>query len=48
MNTDNRIPVIVLTRILGSRKTTLLNNILSQQHGLWVAVIENEFGEIGI
>ncbi|HHP2506338.1 TPA: CobW family GTP-binding protein [Klebsiella pneumoniae] len=48
MNTDNRIPIIVLTRILGSRKTTLLNNILSQQHGLWVAVIENEFGEIGI
>lgn len=42
------IPVTVLTGFLGSGKTTLLNRILSEQHGLRIAVIENEFGEIGI
>jgi uncharacterized protein YuzB (UPF0349 family) len=29
-------------------KTTLINHILSQDHGRRVAVIENEYGEIGI
>jgi G3E family GTPase len=33
---------------LGSGKTTLLNYILSENHGKKIAVIENEFGEIGI
>jgi G3E family GTPase len=41
-------PVTVLTGFLGSGKTTLLNRILSEEHGLRIAVIENEFGEIGI
>jgi G3E family GTPase len=38
----------VLTGFLGSGKTTLLNRILTEQHGKRIAVIENEFGEIGI
>ena len=38
----------VLTGFLGSGKTTLLNHILTQQHGKKLAVIENEFGEVGI
>ncbi|WP_462203677.1 CobW family GTP-binding protein [Frankia sp. CcWB3] len=46
--TDTRVPVTVLTGFLGSGKTTLLNRILSEQHGLRIAVIENEFGELGV
>lgn len=42
------IPVAILTGFLGSGKTTLLNRILSERHGQKIAVIENEFGEIGI
>ncbi|MBC8070663.1 MAG: GTP-binding protein [Deltaproteobacteria bacterium] len=43
-----KIPVTVLTGFLGSGKTTLLNRILTEHHGKRIAVIENEFGEIGI
>ncbi len=42
------IPVTVLTGFLGSGKTTLLNRILTEYHGKKLAVIENEFGEVGV
>ena len=40
--------VIILSGFLGSGKTTLLNRILTAEHGRRVAVIVNEFGEVGI
>ncbi len=48
MNTPRKVPVTILTGFLGSGKTTLLNRILTEEHGKRIAVIENEYGEIGI
>ena len=45
---DSKVPVTILTGFLGSGKTTLLNRILTEEHGKRIAVIENEFGEVGI
>lgn len=46
--TGKPIPVTIITGYLGSGKTTLLNRILTEEHGKRIAVIENEYGEIGI
>lgn len=42
------IPVSVITGYLGAGKTTLLNRLLTEEHEKKIAVIVNEFGEIGI
>ena len=48
MSNTQKVPVTILTGFLGSGKTTLLNRILSEEHGKRIAVIENEYGEVGI
>ena len=45
---NERVAVTILTGFLGAGKTTLLNRILTTEHGHRVAVIVNEFGEVGI
>ena len=47
-NTSSKIPVTILTGFLGAGKTTLLNNIVRKYSNKRFAVIENEFGEVGI
>jgi G3E family GTPase len=45
---DARVPITLLTGFLGAGKTTLVNHILSSPNSGKIAVIVNEFGEIGI
>ena len=45
---NHRIPATIITGFLGSGKTTLLGNLLRDSGGLRLAVIVNEFGELGI
>ncbi len=45
---EARLPVTIIAGFLGSGKTTLVNHILANQHGLKTAVIVNEIGEIAI
>src|SRR5437016_14594481 len=47
-NITERVPVTLVAGFLGSGKTTLVNRILSGQHEQRIAVIVNEFGEVGI
>ncbi len=49
MTTSNaKIPVTIVTGFLGSGKTTLMRHILGKAEGRRIAVIVNEFGELGI
>lgn len=47
MNTS-KIPATIVTGFLGSGKTTLLRHVLANAAGRRIAVIVNEFGELGI
>ncbi|KAF6264285.1 CobW/HypB/UreG, nucleotide-binding domain-containing protein [Scenedesmus sp. NREL 46B-D3] len=48
MASSDKTPVSIITGFLGSGKTTLVNYILTENHGKKIAVVENEFGEVGI
>eukprot|EP00854_Cymbomonas_tetramitiformis_P025197 gene25197-30755_t len=41
-------PVTIITGFLGAGKTTLVNHILKGDHGMKIAVVENEFGAVSI
>ncbi|WP_414570726.1 cobalamin biosynthesis protein CobW [Nostoc sp. CCY 9925] len=43
-----KIPVTVITGFLGAGKTTLIRHLLQNNEGRRIAVLVNEFGEIGI
>ena len=45
---QDKIPVGIITGFLGAGKTTLLNNLIREYPGKRFAIIENEFGEIGL
>ena len=48
MNSRQKIPATIVTGFLGSGKTTLMRHILANANGRRIAVIVNEFGELGI
>lgn len=43
-----KIPVTIVSGFLGAGKTTLINKVLKEKHGEHIAVVINEFGEIGV
>ena len=45
---EEPVPVTIISGFLGAGKTSLLNHILNADHGLRVAVLVNDFGEINI
>lgn len=45
---SDKIPVTILTGFLGAGKTTFVNYMMKENHGKKIAIIENEFGEVGV
>ena len=45
---NDRIPVTVITGFLGAGKTTVLRHLLAHADGRRIALIVNEFGDIGV
>ena len=45
---SSKIPVTIFSGFLGAGKTTLINKVLKEKHGEHIAVVINEFGEIGV
>lgn len=47
VNEDTRVGVTIITGFLGSGKSTLIRRVLTEQHGLRIVVVENEFSASG-
>lgn len=45
---DKRIPTTLIIGFLGAGKTTLVNQLIQENQGLKLALVENEFGELGV
>ncbi|GJM00900.1 MAG: cobalamin biosynthesis protein CobW [Methyloligella sp.] len=45
---SNKIPVTVITGFLGAGKTTLIRNLIESANGKRLALIINEFGDVGV
>ena len=45
---SSKIPVTIVSGFLGAGKTTLINKVLKEKHGEHIAIVINEFGEIGV
>ena len=43
-----KVPVTVITGFLGSGKTTLISQLMRNPNGKRLAVIVNEFGDVGV
>src|SRR5919204_604852 len=43
-----RVPCTIVTGFLGAGKTTLIRHVLANAHGRRLAVLVNEFGDVGI
>jgi cobalamin biosynthesis protein CobW len=47
LNPHGRIPATIVTGFLGAGKTTLIRNLIAQARGKRIAIIVNEFGDMG-
>ncbi|MGR3837772.1 MAG: cobalamin biosynthesis protein CobW [Cognatishimia sp.] len=48
MTTLEKLPVTVITGFLGAGKTTLVRNLMQNPQGKRLAVVVNEFGDVGV
>lgn len=48
MTVKPKIPVMIVTGFLGAGKTTFINQLLAQNKGVKMGLIENEFGDVSI
>ena len=48
MTTQSKIPVTIVTGFLGSGKTTLIRHVIERANGRRLALIVNEFGDVGV